>query len=132
MQLKKILIQNNQQLQQDFTNGIAIKQLLHKRSDLIDSILIDLWQQNKLADTHIASLVAVGGYGRREMHPASDIDLLILLNAEPDTQEQALLSDFITTLWDLGLEIGQSVRTLDECIEEAEKDLTIITNLMES
>ncbi len=132
MQLKKILIQNNQQLQQDFTNGIAIKQLLHKRSDLIDSILIDLWQQNKLADTHIASLVAVGGYGRREMHPSSDIDLLILLNAEPDTQEQALLSDFITTLWDLGLEIGQSVRTLDECIEEAEKDLTIITNLMES
>ncbi|MCK5916881.1 MAG: [protein-PII] uridylyltransferase [Cocleimonas sp.] len=132
MQLKKTLIQNNQQLQQDFTNGIAIKQLLHQRSDLIDSILTNLWQQNKLSDNNIASLVAVGGYGRREMHPASDIDLLILLNVEPNTQEQALLSDFITALWDLGLEIGQSVRTLNECIEEAEKDLTIITNLMES
>ncbi len=132
MQLKKTLIQNNQQLQQDFTNGVKIKQLLHKRSDLIDSILIDLWQQNNLANNNITSLVAVGGYGRREMHPASDIDLLILLNAEPNAQEQELLSTFITALWNLGLEIGQSVRTLDECIEEAEKDLTIITNLIES
>ena len=132
MQLKKTLSKNNQQLQQDFMNGIKIKPLLHKRSDLIDSILIALWQQNKLTDNKIASLVAVGGYGRREMHPASDIDLLILLNTEPNTQEQALLSAFITSLWDLGLEVGHSVRTLDECIEEAEKDLTIITNLMES
>jgi [protein-PII] uridylyltransferase len=132
MQLKKTLNNNNQQLLQDFNNGVNIKQLLHNRSDLIDSILSTLWQQNKLLENSLASLIAVGGYGRREMHPASDIDLLILLKEEPNTKEEELLSAFIASLWNLGLEIGHSVRTLDECIEEAEKDLTIITNLMES
>ncbi|MCK5897117.1 MAG: [protein-PII] uridylyltransferase [Cocleimonas sp.] len=132
MQLKKVLSNNNQQLQQDFNNNIEIKQLLHKRSDLIDTLLVDLWEKQDLSDYKTASLIAVGGYGRREMHPFSDIDLLLLLKTEPTTQEQEQLSNFIASLWDLGLEIGQSVRTLDECIEEAEKDLTIITNLMES
>lgn len=132
MQLKKTLIENNQQLQQDFNNKIEIKPLLHKRSDLIDTILSSLWLENDLMKQTSATLVAVGGYGRREMHPASDIDLLILLNAEPNTQEQQLLSTFISSLWDLGLEIGQSVRTLEECIKEASNDLTIITNLMEA
>ena len=98
---------------------------------MIDSLLIQLWEHH-LSQNEFASLIAVGGYGRREMHPASDIDLLILLDAEPDTQEQELLSTFIASLWDLGLEIGHSVRTLNECIEEAEKDLTVITNLIES
>jgi [protein-PII] uridylyltransferase len=132
MQLKTILLQNNQQLQQDFHNNIEIKQLLHKRSDLIDALLIALWGENGLSEHNAVALVAVGGYGRREMHPASDIDLLLLLKTKPNTEEQEQLSTFITALWDLGLEIGQSVRTLSECIEEAEKDLTIITNLMES
>jgi len=77
-------------------------------------------------------LVAVGGYGREEMHPASDVDLLLLLKEEPDDKSSEQLSDFVTTLWDFGLEIGHSVRTLDECVSEAEKDLTVITNLIES
>jgi [protein-PII] uridylyltransferase len=131
MPLKKTLTDNNQQLQQDFNKGTDIKLLLNQRSDLIDTLLIQLWEHH-LSQNELASLVAVGGYGRREMHPASDIDLLILLNTEPDTQEQELLSTFIASLWDLGLEIGHSVRTLNECIEEAQKDLTVITNLIES
>ena len=131
MQLKKRLTENNQQLQQDFNKGIDIKLLLNQRSDLIDTLLLQLWEQD-LSKKKFASLIAVGGYGRREMHPASDIDLLILLDAAPDAQEEELLSAFIASLWDLGLEIGHSVRTLNECIEEAEKDLTVITNLIES
>ncbi len=132
MNPKQILIENSQALQKDFDNEVNIHQILIKRSNLIDSLLVDLWVKNNLEGRDIASLIAVGGYGRQEMHPSSDIDLLLLLSREPDDEEQALLSDFITVLWDLGLEVGHSVRTLDECAEEAEKDLTVITNLMES
>jgi len=127
--IKKVLQENNQTLQQDFVNGADIGSLLKKRSQTIDKILIDLWQEHTSTNT---ALIAVGGYGREEMHPASDIDLLLLLNDEPDEAEQQQLSEFVTTLWDLGLEIGHSVRTLDECINEARNDLTVITNLMES
>ena len=132
MNPKQILNDNNTQLQKDFENGVDINQILISRSNLIDELLEKLWIENNLADGSIASLVAVGGYGRREMHPASDIDLLLLLSKEPNQQEQELLSSFITVLWDLGLEVGHSVRTIQECIDEAQKDLTIITNLMES
>jgi [protein-PII] uridylyltransferase len=78
------------------------------------------------------SLIAVGGYGREEMHPQSDVDLLILLAKNPEADEEQKLSDFVTQLWDLGLEIGHSVRTIDECFSEAENDLSIISNLIES
>ncbi|MCK5902136.1 MAG: [protein-PII] uridylyltransferase [Cocleimonas sp.] len=132
MNPKKRLIDNAKQLQQDFEKGIDIHQLLIQRSQLIDQLLIEIWDKHHLADKKIAALVAVGGYGREEMHPASDIDLLLLLNSEPNTEEQEQLSNFVTALWDLGLEVGHSVRTLEECREEAEKDLTVITNLMES
>jgi len=127
--IKKQLQENNQALQQAFVNGADIGELLHKRSQTIDEILIDLWPDNNTPST---ALIAVGGYGREEMHPASDVDLLILLKHEPNETEQEQLSNFVTTLWDLGLEIGHSVRTLDECINEARNDLTVITNLIES
>ncbi len=127
--IKQVLQENNQTLQQDFANGADIGSLLQKRSLTIDKILIDLWQNHQSPD---AALIAVGGYGREEMHPASDIDLLILLDHEPDETAQQQLSEFVTTLWDLGLEIGHSVRTLDECINEARNDLSVITNLIES
>jgi [protein-PII] uridylyltransferase len=127
--IKQQLQENNQALQQAFVNGTDIGELLHKRSQTIDEILIDLWPDNNTPST---ALIAVGGYGREEMHPASDVDLLILLKHEPNETEQEQLSNFVTTLWDLGLEIGHSVRTLDECINEARNDLTVITNLIES
>ena len=66
------------------------------------------------------------------MIPSSDVDLLILLREEPSETLEAQLSDFLTSLWDLGLEVGHSVRTIEQCVEEATADLTIITNLMES
>ncbi|MCK5667141.1 MAG: nucleotidyltransferase domain-containing protein, partial [Thiotrichaceae bacterium] len=141
---KDILKQNNQDLQQEFENNCDISSILKKRSQKIDQLLQELWGKTGVdsslsvedplsADGSLkVSLIAVGGYGREEMHPASDVDLLILLSGEPNTKEQEQLSDFVTILWDLGLEIGHSVRTLDECIEEAKNDLTVITNLIES
>ena len=130
--LKNVLSSNNEQLQQQFTQDVDIYQLLKARSQTIDELLHDMWQQHQLDNSTQASLVAVGGYGRQEMHPASDVDLLILLANDPDTEAEQNLSDFVTRLWDLGLEIGHSVRTLEECVTEAANDLTVITNLIES
>jgi len=78
------------------------------------------------------SLIAVGGYGREELLPGSDVDLLILLNQEPEGALEDQLSAFITHLWDLGLDIGHSVRTVDQCAEESRNDVTVITNLIEA
>jgi [protein-PII] uridylyltransferase len=79
-------------------------------------------------------LIAVGGYGRGELYPYSDIDLLLLI---PDNSESNLalnqdIEHLISLMWDIGLNVGHSVRTLDECISEAQKDVTVQTNLLES
>jgi len=130
--LKETLQLNNQQLQQQFDDGVAIQEILKLRSQTIDGLLQSMWSQQKMDASLPTALVAVGGYGREEMHPASDVDLLILLSAEPSAEDESKLSDFVTQLWDLGLEIGHSVRTVDECVTEATDDLTVISNLIES
>ena len=109
-----------------------IQLLLKAHTLLIDSVLCSLWQQHYSNGKQSVALVAVGGYGRSEMHPRSDVDLLILLETTADDGTQEAISSFITQLWDLKLEIGHSVRTLDECVEVANTDLSVITNLIES
>lgn len=116
-----------------FLDGQDIHELILARTSLIDQLLSHAWVHFGL-DSHSAplALVAVGGYGRAELHPHSDIDLLLLLQQEPDPDTAELVSRFITFLWDLGLEIGHSVRTLDQCRQDAIGDLSVITNLVES
>jgi [protein-PII] uridylyltransferase len=79
-----------------------------------------------------AALVATGGYGRGELYPSSDIDLLILLARDPDEAEKGALEKLVGTFWDIGLEIGHSVRTIEGCIEAAAEDVTVRTTLLES
>jgi [protein-PII] uridylyltransferase len=104
--------------------------LLGERCRLIDDTLRDLWQELKLPSK--AALIAVGGYGRGELYPASDIDLLLLLPEEPGAALAAKIEQLVGIFWDIGLEIGHSVRTIDECLNEASGDITIQTALLET
>jgi [protein-PII] uridylyltransferase len=113
-----------------FESGEAVEHLIRRYSQQIDQLLCHYWH-HFLGDSAL-TLAAVGGYGRGELHPYSDIDLLILHEAPVSADEQAALQQFVTFLWDIGLEVGQSLRDIQECIIQAEGDITVATNLMES
>ena len=113
-----------------FFRGTDIRDLILIKSQLMDHLLSALW--NRFLFNDDVSLVAVGGYGRGELHPHSDIDLLILVKTEISDDLGETLSAFITLLWDLNLDIGHSVRTVEECILSAKEDVTICTNLLET
>ncbi|MGJ8525236.1 Bifunctional uridylyltransferase/uridylyl-removing enzyme [Halomonadaceae bacterium LMG 33818] len=129
---KQTLKQVSERLDEGFYQGEDIRDLVKNRAWAVDRLLTIAWQLITWpATTREISLIAVGGYGREELHPYSDVDLLILLS-EDDPLFREPLSTFITFLWDLGLKIGHSVRTIDECVQEARNDLTVITNLLET
>ena len=113
-----------------YTEGCDVRDLVGLKSQIMDHLLAALWQLHALPDT--CALLAVGGYGRGELHPHSDIDLLLLVKDDIDEELGEKLSAFVTLLWDLRLDIGHSVRSLEECIESAREDVTIATNLLET
>ena len=104
--------------------------LLKGRAKLVDKEVIRIWQACAMPPQ--ASLLAVGGYGRGELFPASDVDVLVLLPQAADSHMRERLSDMVGALWDIGLEIGHAVRTVDECIEVANEDITVQTTLLEA
>jgi [protein-PII] uridylyltransferase len=106
------------------------RRMLHEHAELIDRTVRALW--NDAGAPRAAALVATGGYGRGELYPCSDIDLLVLLAADPTEAEQSALERLIGTMWDIGLEIGHSVRTVPGCVEAAAGDVTIATTLLEA
>jgi [protein-PII] uridylyltransferase len=112
----------------------SVKRQLHQLSGSTDDVLRRLWSEAGF-DGGFA-LLAVGGYGRGELFPYSDVDVLLLMpdGATPDTDEQlkTRIENFIGACWDAGLEIGSSVRTVSECLAEAAGDVTIQTSLLES
>ncbi len=116
-------------IHEQFLAGAETADILLLQTDLIDHLLRHLWQRQAFDQL---SLVAVGGYGRRELHPASDIDISVLVPPTLDNETQTSLANWLTQLWDLGLDIGQSVRSVDECEVQARADITVVTNLMES
>lgn len=117
-------------LNQRFKAGRAATELVLARSNIVDTVLIKAWLLFFDKDATDIALLAVGGYGRSELHPSSDVDVQILLKDDEEHHNDTL-SQFITFLWDIGLEIGHSVRTLDECVAEARIDITVATNLQE-
>lgn len=124
-------VKNRQtQLQQQYEQTGDARNLLRQRCELVDDILKKLW--GTLNFPASLTLAAVGGYGRGELYPASDIDLLILLPQEASATVQGKLERLIGHFWDIGLEIGHSVRTIQECLIEAAKDITVQTALLEA
>ncbi|WP_454724104.1 MULTISPECIES: [protein-PII] uridylyltransferase [Cupriavidus] len=114
----------------DFNAHGHVGHLLTRLRRAVDAALVEAWRG--LALPAQCALVAVGGYGRGELFPYSDVDVLLLLPAEPDDDTARRLEKFIGLCWDLGLEIGSSVRTVDDCIRESRQDVTIQTSLLEA
>jgi [protein-PII] uridylyltransferase len=117
-------------IEQSFLQHKNPARLLKNQTQLIDRLLKTIWLRANIYAG--CSLVAVGGYGRGELFPYSDIDLLILLPKALDESENKKVEALISLLWDIGLNVGHSVRTLDECLSEASNDVTVQTNLLEA
>lgn len=111
------------------TDGKPEKLLTTLRQN-VDAALTRAWHSFSLPSS--AALVAVGGYGRGELFPHSDVDVLVLLDSPPDSTAQRQLEELVQLLWDIGLEIGHSIRTVDECLSEAAADITVQTSLLEA
>ena len=118
-----------QSLQQGYAGNARPARLLRAHTRLVDEHLRAAWQLLSMPPE--LALVAVGGYGRGELYPKSDIDLMILLNREPDAPLQQRLQELVGLLWDIGLEVGHSTRTVAQCLAES-ADITVRTNLLEA
>jgi len=131
--ISKAIASATQTLNEAFTPDATADLLVRQKCRVVDRVLAHCFEQFLAPQDgqHIA-LLAVGGYGRGELLPASDIDLLLLLSRKPRAEEEKHLSEFLTFLWDIGLEVGSSVRTLRDCINEGNRDITIMTNMIES
>jgi [protein-PII] uridylyltransferase len=119
-------------LTQRFLAGESATDLVRDQTGLVDRVIRAAWDRTcgpKLPD---AVLAAVGGYGRGELHPYSDVDLLVLLPNKNKRDVREPVSAFLALLWDIGLQVGHSTRTVDECRDESRRDLTTATTLMEA
>jgi len=130
--LRKARKHADQTLHEAFRAKVDIRELVQARAWVMEQLVLLAWERLTADDAQL-ELVAVGGFGRGELHPHSDVDLLILL---PDEQAadrfQTQLEHFIQVLWDAELQPGHSVRTLDDCLTEGKRDVTVATNLMEA
>ena len=114
----------------EFKENTKAEQLLHKLCRNVDGVLAKIWKQFNFPKQ--MALVAVGGYGRGELFPYSDVDVLILLSERPNAELRAKLENLVQIFWDIGLDIGHSIRTVDECMVEAAADVTVKTSLLEA
>lgn len=131
-QFKHLIKEKDHELQQKFDPHASVGDLLKENSDFVDDLLTCSWQYFLSDHADKLALIAVGGFGRRELFPYSDIDFVILLDDKDVIIYQEMLTNFLTFLWDIGLKPGQSVRTVEECVAEAIGDQTIMTSIMEN
>ncbi len=113
-----------------FKENHKAEQLLHDLCRNVDQQLSKIWRHFDFPKE--AALVAVGGYGRGELFPYSDVDVLILLQQRPDAVLREKLEKLVQLFWDIGLDIGHSIRTIDECLQESAADITVQTSLLEA
>ena len=106
-----------------------IQTLITDYTQAIDNIILDVWRLSPILEK--CALIAVGGYGRTELFPYSDIDILVLTPNESSKKIETACEKFIQALWDLQLEIGHSIRTIEQCVSLARDDVTIMTSILD-
>ncbi len=126
------LAEGDRELAQRFHADEPVEALVRDRAALVDALVTRAWMLQVGAAAPALSLVAVGGYGRGELLPCSDVDVMVLLPQGEEPAWTAALERFLTFLWDIGLETGHSVRTIDDCQREALADLGVATTLFEA
>ncbi len=130
--LKRALAEADTCLAEKFHAKDDVNQLVKARAWVADQLILYAWRCLIPAGDNI-SLVAIGGFGRGDLHPHSDVDLLILLDHSPPCAElRTAIESFVTLLWDAGFYLGHSVRTVEACVSEAKKEIATATSLMES
>ena len=131
---KKAVKRALEQLQKHQNQGVSAAELISKFTWAIDQVVIQAWSSHAHAFkcTEEIELLAVGGYGREELHPHSDVDLLLLVDDKPTDEINLCIEHFLRFLWDIGLDVGHSVRNVKECARESRSDVTVMTNLLEA
>ena len=131
---------DNKNLSKQFDNWLyrdrgrqirGIEFFLNKRSENIDNLIREIAIQTRLNSINDFGIFSVGGYGRGELHPYSDIDLLLLSKSNLSKSDQKKIELFISILWDLDFEVGHSVRTIEQARNQAREDLYTMTNMLE-
>ena len=124
------LTQGRAAIQAEFLARPNAARVLLSQCRLVDEILRDIWKESRVPGE--LALAAVGGFGRGQLYPYSDVDVMVLLPREPDGATSADIEHLVGLLWDSGLEMGHSVRTVEQCQLEAGADVTVRTTLLES
>ncbi|MDP9066555.1 MAG: [protein-PII] uridylyltransferase [Pseudomonadota bacterium] len=129
---RRVLDRGSELLKERFAGNDAIEDLVRDRALLVDMTLRAAWIQHAGVFGQDLGLIAVGGYGRGELHPSSDIDVMVLLPKSDSSSWQPDIEKFLTFLWDIGLEVGHSVRSIDDCQRESLADISVATTLFEA
>ncbi len=124
------LSEGDNRLKQRFLDDEPVERLVRDRARLVDTLLKAAWAKH--VGARDVALIAVGGYGRGELNLCSDIDIMILLPKSESMPWQANLERFLTFMWDIGLEVGHSVRTIDDCQRESAADVSVATTMIEA
>ncbi len=127
---KRELKDGRARLRQQFLETGHAHTVLVRQRELTDRVLAEIWAALEVPQD--LALVAVGGYGRGLMFPYSDVDILVLLPADPEGEGNRVIETFVGMLWDIGMEVGHSTRTVEQCVEQAKNDVSVQTNLLEA
>jgi [protein-PII] uridylyltransferase len=129
---RQVLDRGTELLRDRFVVDEPIEDLVRDRACLVDIALRAAWVRHTGKYAGDLALIAVGGYGRGELHPSSDIDIMVLLPKSDSADWQPDIERFLTFLWDIGLEVGHSVRSIDDCQRESLADISVATTLFEA
>jgi [protein-PII] uridylyltransferase len=129
---RQALVEGDNRLKQRFADDEPVERLVRDRARLVDVLLKSAWNAHVGEHAREVALIAVGGYGRGELNLCSDIDIMILLPKSESAPWQSSLERFLTFMWDIGLEVGHSVRTIDDCQRESAADVSVATTMIEA